>query len=253
MTSTHCIVPERLNFTQIGQNSLLIILCTSNEDKQSQLVNQFYLLQYSIVLSDDRGHSSFHGVAHVGPTVNQMTQPVYQHLHLAASVHREHGGDAASSRRYGVHHHTCQDLDGVDDLVAGAATCIGDQARRGERQRDETQVSTLGDDSSHAHRHDQVIKRKSTVHEEGADGYQSPSVSRVLCHDISVFLVLDVLPVPFDAFDALANVTLVKYQQIVFHERHGEEAQWADHFDLIVRLFHLHDEEQAAGYEHEAD
>ena len=141
----------------------------------------------------------------------------------------------------------------MDDFVAGAVIHVGDQSRSGERQRRVTEISTLGDNFPHADRHGDVVERKGAVNEEGADSHYLPSVCRVLQHDALVLAMLDVPPVPFDAFDALAYVVLVKYQQIVLHERHHEEAQWPDHSDLIVHLLHLYDQKQAARHEHECD
>ena len=141
----------------------------------------------------------------------------------------------------------------MDDLVTGAAIHVGDQSRGGKWQRSVTKISTLGDDLAHADRHGDVVERKGAVHEEGADSHYLPSVSRVLQHDVPILVMFDVLPVPFDALDAIADVVLVKYQQVIFHERHREEAQRPDHSDLIVHLLHFYDQEQAARYEHEDD
>lgn len=102
---------------------------------------------------------------------------------------------------------TGHQLDGKYNFVGRAVTGIDDESREREHQRDEGEIICF--DSAHADRYGDVIKGEATVHEKGANDHQLSSKIRIRYHDLFVFRVCDVPPIPLDPFHAFANIGFV--------------------------------------------
>lgn len=107
-----------------------------------------------------------------------------------------------------MHKSAGHQLDGKYNFVGRTVTSIDDESREREHQRDEGEI--IGFDSANADRYSYVIKGKSTVHEKRANHHQFSSEIRVHYHDLSIFRVRDVPPIPLDPFHAFPDIGFVE-------------------------------------------
>lgn len=139
-------------------------------------------------------------------------------------------------------------MKGENDLVHGAVECVS-VSRYREHQWYEGDIRIFDRYFAPANRYNDVVEYEAAVREEGTEDRQFSSEIRVRYHDLAILVVRRVLPVQFDLFHALVDVSLVIDQRAVFYDPHHAENQRAGLFQYDVRISHLVIHEQNAGYQ----
>ena len=92
------------------------------------------------------------------------------------------------------------------NLIRKTIASVDDESREGKHQGNEGNIVILRRNFSNAYWHGNIVKGETTVHEKRANNDQPSSKICIRYHDFSVFGIRDVLPIPFDTFDAFADI-----------------------------------------------